>query len=193
MINYVDIYKPKVLPFINGDIMNFYNGKVYISPKMCGEDFFIFKNGEGNIDFFPLKEDMAKENIEKVVDYLKEFNNNYVEYFEKHPSHRLICRFIDKSSINEPFLAVIDVLKIVEQEKYNFIPFDEYVWRLDVYGIKYVPIIAALDRMTFSEFLLIYKKNKEERQYVEQNCGLMFKNYEYMNEKGQYIWTEYVD
>lgn len=174
------------------------NGKVYIQPKIDGTNASVYLNDDGTLGCGSRKRALTlfKDNQGFYGHFHKK--ENLINYFKKHPNHRLYGEFLKPHSLktyeDEAWdkFYVFDVC-VDNDEETEYLKYDDYQPLLDEFEIDYIPVISTMTNPTMEQILEVLNSNnyliKEDSGCGE---GIVIKNYDYTNKYGKRTWAKVI-
>lgn len=180
------------------------NGTCYITPKIDGTNASIWLGEDGEVHCGSRKRDLTNGDDNAGFREWVKTQPQFKAYLSKHPTHRLYGEWLVphtiKDYIDEAWrnFYVFDVTKItgefdtkgVEIEKY--IPYEEYAWRLETYGITFLKPLAVIENPTIEQLKELMENNTF---MMKEGCfgeGIVIKNYNFVNKYGRINWGKMV-
>ena len=175
------------------------DGCVHIFPKIDGQNASIWIDKD-ILHFGSRRAESIKGNSNANFYNIFHEDERFIQFFKKHPNIRLFGEFLTPHQIKYyqkdawrkfyVFDVVTDVLGLPEDtqlERFNYIPYEDYVGMLEEFGIDYIPLIKKVQNPTIEQL----KETLNATTFLtdgEPGEGVVCKNYEYTNKFGRKTW-----
>ena len=181
----------------SSDVFGILQGKCYITPKIDGTNSSIWLGEDGEVHCGSRNRDLTNgEDNAGFREWVKT-QPQFKAYLQEHPTHRLYGEWLVPHTIRDYVdtawrkFYVFDVVKN-EGKEMKYLPYEEYAWRLDVYGILYLKPLAILENPTIDQLKELMENNHFLMKDGAIGEGVVVKNYNFVNKYGLIKWGKLV-
>ena len=174
-------------------------GVCYIFPKIDGTNSSVWLGGDGTIHAGSRNRELSigQDNGGFFANISKD--ENILKCLQDNPNLRIYGEWLIPHSLKTyrddcwRKFYVFDVIEEMGEDKFRYLPYDEYKLILDMYNIEYLPPIAIINNPTYDDLTALLDKNT---YLIKDNSGagegIVIKRYDYVNRYGRVVWAKIV-
>ena len=174
------------------------SGECYVFSKIDGTNASVWKQSDGTLGAGSRNRELSYDADN--AGFFKYVQNNDAlhKFFEKYPGLRLYGEFLVPHTIKHyqedawREFYVFDVVEELEDDKINYLHYEEYKELLEEFGIPFIPPIAIINNGSYENFI----KALDDANFLVEDGkhgeGIVIKNYDYVNCFGEVRWAKIV-
>lgn len=172
-------------------------GKVYVTPKIDGTNSSLWLD-EGILKAGSRTRELSLDH-DNAGFYAYAMNEpKFKVYLDKHPTHRLYGEFLVPHTIKNyeddawRKFYVFDVVEEFDDERFRYVPYDEYKPMLEEFGIEYIEPITVIENGTRDTFESLLDSATFLVKEGTNGEGIVLHNYDFVNRYGRTVWAKIV-
>lgn len=172
-------------------------GKVYVTPKIDGTNSSLWLD-EGILKAGSRTRELSLEN-DNAGFYAYAMNEpKFKVYLDKHPTHRLYGEWLVPHTIKNyeddawRKFYVFDVVEEFDEERFRYVPYDEYKPMLEEFDIEYIEPITIIENGTRDTFESLLDSATFLVKEGTNGEGIVLHNYDFVNRYGRTVWAKIV-
>lgn len=192
--------------FGTSEVQNIELGECYIFPKIDGTNASVWiHNGEIQAGSRTRHLSIDKDNAGFLEWVMRQ--DNIIKYLNENPTHRLFGEWLVPHSLKtyrEDAWRRFYVFEVTtdksedemaheNDEKFNYLHYNEYKPLLEKFNIDYIPPISVIRNSNYEQLVNQLMKNdfliEDGKGYGE---GIVLKNYDFKNKYGRKTWAKIV-
>lgn len=183
----------------NQSVSDIEQGDVYVFPKIDGTNSSVWLNDEGNIAAGSRNRELSHENDNAGFYNYIVTDENIKKLLNDNPNLRLYGEWLVPHSLKTyrenawRKFYIFDVLLHTSEDEYEYLPYPEYKQLLDTYDLEYIAPLGIVKGGNYDNFINYLDKNQYLIEDGKGNGeGIVLKNYNYTNYKGDVRWAKIV-
>lgn len=172
-------------------------GDCHVFPKIDGTNGSVwFQDGEVHAGSRKRELSEESDNAGFFQEIVKD--NRILQYFEKHPEHRLFGEWLVPHSLktyrDEAWrkFYIFDIC-VDTEEYYEYLPYEVYKTMLEEFSLDYIPLLAYVKNGSYQQYVNLLEQNLFlVKDGMGSGEGIVVKNYSYKNKYGRVTWAKIV-